>query len=83
MEWPLIADFEARFRLPPSCVQKLTDEFEASGFRPGKGKHEELNSLIPLFHKVYSFFFVFFIAVILLNLHRALLVGVLINIITR
>ena len=59
MEWPLIADFEARFRLPPSCVQELTDEFEASGFRPGKGKHEKRNSLIPLFHEVNSFFCVF------------------------
>ena len=52
VEWPRIADFDARFRLPPSCVQELTDEFEASVFRPGKGKHETRSGAIPLFHKV-------------------------------
>ena len=52
VEWPRVADFMARFRLPPQCVQELTDEFEASPFRPGKGKHETRGSPIPLFHKV-------------------------------
>ena len=51
-EWPRVADFVARFRLPPQCVEQLTDEFEASPFRPGKGKDENRGSPIPLFHKV-------------------------------
>ena len=52
VEWPRIADFVARFRLPPQCVEELTDEFEASPFRPGKGKHEKRGGAIPLFQKV-------------------------------
>ena len=52
VEWPRVEDFQPRFRLPPSVVQQLTDEFERSPFRPGKGKHEKRGSPIPLFHKV-------------------------------
>ena len=52
IEWPRVHDFQARFRLPPSIVEQLTDEFEQSPFRPGKGKHEKRGSPIPLFHKV-------------------------------
>ena len=49
---PLVQDFQARFRLPPSVVEQLTKEFEESPFPPGKGKHEKRGGLIPLFHKV-------------------------------
>ena len=52
VEWPRVEDFQSRFRLPPSVVQQLTDEFERSPFRPGKGKDEKRGSPIPLFHKV-------------------------------
>ena len=52
VSWPRIQDFQSRFRLPQECVEELTDEFESSPFRPGKGKHEKRGTPIPLFHKV-------------------------------
>ena len=52
VSWPRIQDFQARFRLPQECVKELTDEFESSPFRSGKGKHEKRGSPLRLFHKV-------------------------------
>ena len=52
VSWPRIPDFMERFRLPPTCVEELTREFERSRFRPGKGEEENRGSPIPLLHKV-------------------------------
>ena len=52
VSWPCMQDFQSRFKLPRQCVEELTDEFERSPFRPGKGKHEKGGSPIPLFRKV-------------------------------
>ena len=48
VSWPCIQDFQARFCLPQECVEELTDKFECSPFRRGKGRHEKRRSPIPL-----------------------------------
>lgn len=50
--FPRRRDFMARYRLPPDIVQELTEEWENSPFRPGKGEGERRGGPIPLFHKV-------------------------------